>query len=229
MKANDIIGLPIVRGRIGLWRIWEPGREGRGRRAEDIAHDGIQFNWGPGGPRVVEPLSFKPNQIQLTWGAIATQCIGLGNRGYKINALYIEYENVDSAEDPVTVPTFERDEGRDYYQNLALSASRDFLRVPLSFAPTVGIEAGFESSFTDGLDGNKLTFYTQTQGTAGFHGKPFTEGSNSKVFGASLIATPEFADPTKDIIFARTYFAVEDQTVKQASSQVGITWELVFE
>lgn len=232
MHTTDRIQTPQVRGRIGLWKIHEPGREGRKRCRAELLNGldaSLKFDWGPGGPRVVEPISFKSNQIQYEWGAIAAQCIGKGNRNYRINALYIEFENVINPSDVVTVPTWGRDEGRDYYQDLAVSASRDFLRVPLSFEPTIGIEAGFEDSFIAGVTGNKLTFYTQTQGTSGFHGKAFTNAANSKVFGAALIATPEFADPTKDLIFARTYFDGPDQTVKELSSQVGITWEMSFE
>jgi len=129
----------------------------------------------------------------------------------------------------VTKPTFGRDEGRDYYQDLSLSASRDFLRVPLLVQPTIGIETGFEDYFTAGVDGNKLTFFTQTQGTAGFHGKTFSDSVNSKVFGVALVATPVFADPTLDVVFARSYFDTDDQVEKLASSQVGITWDISFE
>lgn len=232
MHTADRIQKPHVRGRIGLWKIHEPGRAGRGQPRAKLLNglsDELHFTWGPGGPRVVEPITFKPNQIQYQWGAIAAYCIGKGNRNYRINALYIEYENVADPSDAVTVPTFGRDEGQDYYQDLSFSASRDFLRVPLSFEPTIGIESGFADYFTAGTNGNKLTFFTQTQGTSGFHGKAFTNAANSKVFGAALVATPEFADPTKDLIFARTYFEVSDQTVKEVSSQVGITWEISFE
>jgi hypothetical protein len=184
--------------------------------------------WGAYGIDNVTLLAVKPNQLQYEWGAIAAFCIGLGNRSYKISAVYIEYENVADPGDPVTVPAYEKSEGREYYESLAFSSDRDFLRVPLSVQPTLGIETGYEDYFTEGVNGNKLTFSTQSQGTSGFHGKPYSNAANSKVFGVALVATPEFADPTKDLIFARTYFEVADQAVKPVSSQFGITWEVPF-
>ena len=211
MNQHDRIAEPLVNGRISVCRIWHK-KQDRRRGFHDV-----------------EPLFSKPNQIQYSWGFIAAQCIGKGNRNYRINSMYVEYENVASPGDAVTIPSYGRDEGREYYQDLALSANRDFLRVPLIIEPTIGIESGFEDYFTDGVDGNKLTFFTQTQGTAGFHSKPFNDGVNSKIFGVALVATPEFGDPTKDVVFSRTYFDTADQTLKLASSQVGITWDISFE
>lgn len=199
----------MVRGRISVCRIWYSRKD---------RHN----------PRRVEPLFVQKNQIQLSWGAIACQCIGLGNRSYRINAMYLEYENVADPDDPVTVPTYERGDGLDYYQNLVYTSDRDYLRVPLLLQPSIGIEPGFEDYFTEGVDGNRLTFHTQSQGTEGANGKPFSSGANSKIFGVALVATPVFEDPTKDIVLARTYFDVDDQTLKLASSQVGVTWDVVF-
>lgn len=227
MRAVDSVPFGTVRGRVGLYRIWEPGREGRQQPAADKL--ALPFNWGPGGPRRVEVITHKSNQLQFNWGMIAAMCIGFGDRDYRIRALYIEYENVADPGDPVTVPDFDRDEGIEYYQDLAFSASRDFLRVPLNINPTLGIETGFENYFTDGSTGNKLTFFAQTQGTAGYHGKAFSNAANSKVFGVALVATPTFADATQDLIFARTYYDVDDQEVKQVSSQFGVTWDVSFE
>jgi len=204
------IAVGLLRGRI---TVWQP--KGLVTCLKDL--------------HAAEVLLQKQNQIQYEWGAVASQCIGIGNRNFRVNAMYIEYENVADPEDPITVPTYARDEGRSYYEDLSVSATRDFLRVPLLFQPTIGIETGYEDYFTAGVNGNKLTFYSQSQGTSGFHGKSFNAGSNSKVFGVALAATPVFGDPTQDLIFARTYFEVADQTPKLVSSQVGITWDLVFE
>lgn len=199
---------PRIRGRIAVWRPLpaECGRHGR-----------------------VEHLFRKENQIQYAWGAVATQCIGLGNRNFRISAMYVEYENVADPEDVITPPVFGRDEDRSYYNDLGLSGTRDFLRVPLLIQPTIGIESGFEDYFIEGVSGNLLTFHAQTQGTLGFHGKAFNDGVNSKVFGVALVATPVFSDPSQDIVFARTYFETSDQTPKLASSQIGITWDVAFE
>lgn len=209
MELTENVGAALVKGRIGLCRI-------RYRRS-----DRKQI-------RQVEPLFSKPNQIQISWGAIATQCIGLGDRKYRINAMYLEYENVADPDDIVTVPTFERGDGREYYHDLIFTGNRDFLRVPLSLTPGISIEQGYEDFFTPGVDGNRLTFYTQSQGTSGFNGKPFSAGVNSKLFGVALVATPDYNDATKDIVFARSYFETGDQTLKMASSQFGVTWDIVF-
>jgi hypothetical protein len=76
---------------------------------------------------------------------------------------------------------------------------------------------------------NQLTFFAQTAGTQGVHGKNFSHITNSKVFSAALVAMPRFADRTKDAIFARINLDAGDQTSKEASSQIGITWDIAFE
>ena len=198
------------RGRISVARIWYA----RGDRHQ---------------PRQVDHLFTQQNQIQYDWGHVAARCIGQGDRSYRVNAIYIEFENVAVSTDPVTAPTYGRDEGQSYYQDLVLSSNRDFIRAPLLVEPGISIADGFDTYFTDGESGNRVTFHTQTQGSTGFHGKTFSAAANSKVFGAALVATPDFADPTQDQIFARTYFAAGDQVLKLASSQIGITWDISFE
>jgi len=210
-----------VEGRVGLWRV----RELRGRKQGQVLH------------RWVEPITFKPNQIQYDWGYIAAQAIGRGQSAYKIAAMYIEYENLAPSsssassfggETPVSIPSFGRDEGTEYYDDLQSSGTRDFLRVPLLQDPMIGVATGYESYFTAGVDGNKLTFFAQSQGVEGVHGKTFSDSVNSKIFGAALVATPVFADRTQDVVFARSYFPEAEQTLKEASSQVGISWEVSF-
>jgi hypothetical protein len=194
---------PQIHGRIRLW---------------GVSAAGLWF------PR----RGFKPNQIQYDWGYIAAQCIGKGNTKYKINAMFIEFENVADEADPVSIPAFDRGEGLDYYDDLINSGTRDYLRVPLRMSPEISIEAGFENYFAEG-EGNALTFFAQTTGVEGVHGKTFSHAVNSKICGCALVATPVFADRTQDRIFSRTYLAVEDQTVKQVSSQSGIEGGISFE
>jgi hypothetical protein len=135
--------------------------------------------------------------------------------------MYIEFENVASPGDAVTIPTFARGAGTEYYDDLQSSGTRDFLRVPLTQDPLVGV-AG------DGDEYTKLTFFAQTQGVEGVTGKTYSPGVNSKVFGAALVATPLFADRTQDIVVARSYFPADEQVLKDASSQVGVTWDITF-
>lgn len=167
------------------------------------------------------------NQIQYSWGMIAAQAMGRGQASYKINAMYIEFENVASPGDPVAIPTYGRDAGTEYYDDLQSSGTLDFLRAALLQDPLLGVETGYEAYFGSN-EGNKLTFFAQSQGTAGIHGKTFSDSVNSKVFGAALVATPTFSDRTQDVIFARTYFQVDEQTVKEASSQIGLSWNISF-
>jgi hypothetical protein len=179
------------------------------------------------------PIVRKSNQIQYSWGFIAAKQLGYRRTtdrpDYHISAMYIEYENQADPEVPVSVGAFDRDLGISHYDALALSSDRDFLRIPLRLEPTLSIAAGFEEYFIDGENGNQLTFFAQTAGNTGINGKPFSANDNSKVFSAALVATPVFGDRTRDVIFARTYFDIADQTTKAPSSQIGITWDIAFE
>ncbi len=193
---------PEVRGLSGLWRVHNDGR--------------------------VEAITFKQNQIQYAWGFAAVMAMCKRQPLYGISSMYIEYENVADPTDPVTIPTFGREEGREYYQDLESSGTRDYLRVPLLQDPMLGIQAGFENFFTAGVNGNKATFFAQTAGIVGVNGKTFSTAANSKICGAALIATPVIADITQDIIVARAYYSVDEQEVKGLSSQLGVSWELYF-
>lgn len=180
------------------------------------------------------PLGDQPNQIQYTWGFIAANCFGRrrspDRHDYSISALYVEYENQDDPEEAVSVASsFSRDLGISYYNGLIESTNRDFLRVPLTIEPTIGVSTGFEAYLPVDQQGNKLTFFAQTAGVVGSLGRPFSHTVNSKVFAASLVAAPVFGDRTKDVIFARTVFSVSNQITKEASSQIGITWDIAFE
>lgn len=165
------------------------------------------------------------NQIAYSWGHIACQTLGLGKREYRIGAMYFEFDNNGL---PVGAPSFDRSEGIEYYENLQFVGGRDFLRIPLRQAPTIGIEPGFEEFFTDGVDGNLLTVAAQTMGTEGIHGTPFSNGDNSGVIGCAMVATPDLADRTKDIVLARAYLDAADQLIKPAAGQLLASWDLSF-
>lgn len=161
-------------------------------------------------------LSESTNQIQWSWGEIACHLFGDGNKDYRINAMYVEFEN--TALIPST-PSYTRSEGVEYYENLSLSATKDFLRVPLIAAPVKSLASGY-----DNINFNQLTFLAQTAGTQGVHGKTFSDSVSSKVYGLALVAAPVWSDRTQDLIFARKYYATADQVAKQASSQIGVSW-----
>lgn len=199
-----------VHGRVTLWRIDEK--------------TGIRT-----------PIVTKPNQIQVSWGHIAAKALGYRRQPdrdeYFISGMYFEYENQANPALPVAVTNFDRTAGLGYYTALSASLSKDFLRVPLRLEPALSVAAGSvgESALTAANQGNQLTFFAQTSGTAGVHGKTFSHITNSKVYSAALVAIPRFDDRTRDVIFARTNFDIGDQTSKEASSQIGITWDISFE
>jgi hypothetical protein len=174
----------------------------------------------------------QPNQIQYSWGYIAAKQIGYRPQpdryNYNISAIYIEFENQADPEIEIAASAFDRDLGVTYYNALVDSATRDFLRIPLTIEPTGNTVPGFEANLPLEQQINKLTFFVQTAGTAGVHGKTFSHTVNSKVYAAALVAAPVFGDRTKDVVFARTIFAPANQVTKEASSQIGITWDISF-
>jgi len=169
----------------------------------------------------------RANQIQYSWAILAVQAIGRGQGNYKINGMYVEYENVASPSDPVSVPSFDRSEGLEYYTGLA--GDRDYLRVPLLAEPALAVASGYEDFFSGtGVEFNQATFLAQTSGVFGARGEPFGAASNSKVCGIALIAAPSWDDSTQDIIFGRSYFDTDEQILKQDGFQVGISWRQIF-
>lgn len=210
--THDAINTNGVRGHITLWQIDEK--------------TGLKI-----------PVVSQPNQIQYSWGFIAAKQIGYRPNperyNYNISAIYIEFENQVNPEEPVDVETpFARDLGISYYNALGDSETRDFLRIPLIIEPAGSVSYGYEANLPTDQQLNKLTFFTQTVGTEGVHGKEFShdaEGGTSKVYAAALVAAPLYSDRTKDVIFARTVFQPSNQVTKEPSSQIGLTWEIAFE
>lgn len=167
-------------------------------------------------------------QLQRQWGAIAAQCVGRGDRAYRLAGMYIEFENMSDDVTAVTPPSFERTEGIEYYAGLADSLVRDYLRVPLLLTPDVDVVSGDEALFPDPLLGNLLRVQAITSGTAGVHGRTFSAAEHSRVFGIAIVATPVFADPTRDLVFARGYFDDEDQLLMPTTGQLTLTAAIPF-
>ena len=169
----------------------------------------------------------RPNQIQYDWAKIAIQCVGLGKTNYRIAGVYVEFVNVASPGDVASVPAYSRDEGVEYYT--ALAGDRDYLRLPLLGTPALSVDPDYTAAFTgEGDDFNTMTFFAQTAGTAGVNGLPFSSASNSVAVGIALVAVPVPADRTRDVVFGRTYFADAEQVPKEASHQIGVSWEQLF-
>ena len=166
------------------------------------------------------PRTTDRNQIQVQWGEIAARLFGDGDGRYKLSAMYLEFENVANPGDTVTAPGYDQDEGTEYYEALSASPARDFLRVPLLASPRKGVVAGYEGL----VAANSLTFLAQSSGTAGVHGKEFSDAANSVVFGLALVAAPVWGDRTLDLVFGRRYYDPAKQVPKKPSSQVGVSW-----
>lgn len=164
------------------------------------------------------------NLVLREWGGIVGKLLTLGSNNYRISTMYLEFENVPVPNTPVSIPVFDRDppSGVSYYNGLITSLNRDYLRVPMI--------AGILDS-TDQIlypNGNLLTFFAQTSGVVGVHGKPFSDANNSVVFGGALVATPDVNDATQDLILSRFYFPVADQQPKLPTGQIGLEWELTL-
>jgi hypothetical protein len=168
----------------------------------------------------------KSNLLMVSWGMAAARSLGFGDVAYKIDKVYVEFENVTLPGDAVTIPSFTKFDGRDYYDGL--TSPQDYLRLTTDGDPTLQIASGYEDYFTEGTDGNSLHFRAQTSGTAGINGVAFNDSANSKAFGLALVASPVEGDRTQDIVVTRGYWDVADQVLKQASGQIGVTWDLTF-
>ncbi len=165
---------------------------------------------------------WKGNLVLYDWATITARLLR-GESAYKLGALYIEFANVASPGDPVSEPTYDRGSPAAYYAGLSSDPAKDYLRVPLY---ATGLESSDESLFPGG---NLLRIYARTSGVVGVHGKGFSSGDNSTVFGAALVATPEFADAEQDLVFSRWYAEESEQRLKEANGQIAVEWELTLE
>lgn len=165
------------------------------------------------------------NLLLYTWGYIASRCIGVGDPQYRISVAYLEFENTPP---PISVPSYDRTDGLQYYMDLSSVSGRDYLRVPIRPQPDVVVAPGYEEFLTPD-QGNCCIFYAQSVNGTGVWGRPFTSDVNSTVIGIALAATPVPNDPSQDIVFARSYYAPENQVPKVPSGQIGIQYPMTFE
>jgi hypothetical protein len=165
--------------------------------------------------------ALESNLVLYQWANIVSKLLNTGDARYRIGGMYLEFENVASPGDTVSPDTFTRARTVEYYDDLAGSTTRDYLRVPITASQTL--------SEGEGLTNNQLVFFARSSGLAGVHGKPFATASNSVIFGASLVAFIDATDATQDLLFSSFYFNVADQQQKLNTSQVGIEWELTLQ
>ena len=167
--------------------------------------------------------SSEHNDVMYDWASIVGELLrnAPDRKPYHIGGMFFEFENNGGA--AVSAPSFSRDGGIDYYAGLLTSANRDYLRVPLT---GVTLTSTNESLFPSG---NELSFFAQTEGVTGVHGKEFNDVVQSRIFGGALVAFPDFGDATQDLVFSRFYFAdTANQLVKLVGSQVGFSWHVIL-
>lgn len=164
---------------------------------------------------------FKPNLVLNEWASLTAKLLTTGDAKYRIAGMYLEFENTVSPGDPVTPPTYNRTRSIEYYNDLSGSATRDYIRVPM----TASVLASDGVGFTD----NVMTFFARSRGIIGVHGKTFSSAVNSVVFGASLVAFVDATDATQDLLFSTFYFDVSSQQEKLSTGQIGIEWELALQ
>lgn len=207
------------RGRLRTYTIDGLAQELARRDGMPLWHNSARkpYGWQAASP-------WQSNAVLFEWGAIVINCLLRKGLNYGIGGMYVEFENVASPGDTVTPPDFTRgpSEGIDYYRGLADSSNRDYLRVPL-IAGTL--------STTDQEQfplGNQGTFFAQTSGVQGVHGKEWSDAVNSVAFGAALVAFVDEDDASQDIVYARAYLSIDAQQPKLATSQIGFEWSHVY-
>jgi hypothetical protein len=165
--------------------------------------------------------NFEKNSILYEWATIVGELLrnAPDRKPYHLGGMYIEFENNGGS--AVSPPTVARDEGGNYYEDLLMHATRDYLRVPMT---AVTLTSTDDELFPFG---NRVTSFAQTAGLTGVHGKTFSAAQQSRIYGAALVAFPDFGDATQDLVFSRFYYSDPDnQMVKLVGSEVGIEWRI---
>jgi len=144
-----------------------------------------------------------------------------GNEKFIPREMYVEFKNVVSPSDAVTVPSFAFTDGVDYYAGL--SDPLDYLRVPLGFlAPSAS-----DDDYVDNIlsmignpgDGGQ---------TVGVNGLSFSSGSNSKIYGGAVVAILNPNDRSQDLQLCRFYMQGAEQFLFSPGSQKLIVVRLPF-
>lgn len=162
---------------------------------------------------------WSSNLVVREWASIVARLLA-GESQYKLGGMYLEYENVVTPGDPVSVPSLDRSRDVSYYD--ALSGDRDYLRVPMT---------AMTRDASDVLlypHGNVLTCFARSAGVVGVHGLDFGVDFNSTIFGAALVAYGHDSDATQDLILSAYYFPVDEQQLALSPNQAGVEWELTL-
>lgn len=159
--------------------------------------------------------------VLRTWAVIMAKLLSNETNIGVPNRFYIEFFNITEPEDPTTTPTFEVDDGIDYYVDLASDPCIDFVRAPVDYIKP------FISDPTLFSKPNAITVFTSTTETEGIHGKPFTSGAISKIIGGAIVHAPD-DDYTNDIVLCRFYLDSEDQPVRPSGQPFAVSKSLIL-
>lgn len=158
------------------------------------------------------------NTTLYGWGAVVARA--LTGAGAWLNTMYVEYANTGG---PAAAPSYGREDPAPYYAGLGATLDRDYLRVPVVSGT---VDADDPATYPHGNIGR---FFALTAGGSGVHGKPFSSGAGSTVYGCGLAYAPDRGDPSRDLPFNRYYFPSIKQMTKPPGSQVGIEFEVEWQ
>jgi hypothetical protein len=162
--------------------------------------------------KAVKKVIQRSNLVLYGAADVLAQVVA-GNPDYKLNAMYIEFENTGGT--PVPAPSFTRAGGRAYYDGLV---GADYLRVPILTSPAL-------SASSANYENNQAAFFAVTEGVAGVHSTPFN--TTSVVYGAALVAAPDIGDQSRDIVFSRVYTEIVS-IQKEVGHEIGVSWTIRF-
>jgi len=140
-----------------------------------------------------------------------------GESQFKPNVMYVEFQTGTQRVDPVPVAD---PADADYFLRLRENTigSRDYLRIPVASVTPIVKESPNDIT---------LLFNGLCAGVKGVGGKA-TDGSI--IYGVALASSPTFGltidDLTKDIMWARGYYAPENQILFSNSAQTSVTFSI---
>lgn len=174
---------------------------------------------------VAQQTLWTPNTLMRSWVDPFVRCVFLRDDAYRANVMYVEFENLINPLLTSTPPDFDQDDLA-YYQALAGSGTRDYLRVPVEAAATADLAPDDASLLYAGLV-SRVEVHAVAASGPGVHGKPFSDIAGSIVCGAAIVAAPDLDDPARDVLIARAYYPEEDQIRKPVDpSQVVVRFRL---
>ena len=165
---------------------------------------------------------WQRNLLVYEWGAVVARALAEGLPIYRIAAMYVEFVNVATPGDAISIPALDRTRSLDYYTGLQHSPDRDYMRVDMQSSSVFSSD---EELFPKG---NAVTFSARTNTGIGVWGKQFSYAANSVIVGGALVAKVNPIDPTQDLLFSAWYLTALTQQPVAASGQHAIDWVKAF-